>query len=57
MKLRCVVHLNDDQRATLKQLLKAGHAPARSCTKMEPQLPLTVVQPAWAIQPAPSRGW
>lgn len=29
MKLKYVVHLNDEQRATLKQLLNAGRAPAR----------------------------
>ena len=32
MKLKYVVHLNDEQRATLKQLLNAGHAPARKLT-------------------------
>jgi len=32
MKLKCVVHLNDEQRATLKQLLNAGRAPARKLT-------------------------
>lgn len=32
MKLKYVVHLDDEQRATLKQLLNAGRAPARKLT-------------------------
>jgi len=32
MKLKYVVHLNDEQRAALKQLLNAGRAPARKLT-------------------------
>ena len=32
MKLKYVVHLNDEQRATLKQLLNSGRAPARKLT-------------------------
>jgi len=33
MKLKYVVHLNDEQRAALKQLLNAGRAPARKLTR------------------------
>ena len=32
MKLKYVVHLNDEQRAALKQLLNVGRAPARKLT-------------------------